>query len=122
MRIFRKFRIPPPRKMHFRGPVGRFFARTGKIFLLTFFDHCAAPVARFSRPGPHASCIFCQRRKERLFPFLIYAIMDAETRRSQSGGNAMQEGRFVLKSPFKPQGDQPQAIEALAAGVQSGMP
>ena len=34
----------------------------------------------------------------------------------------MQEGRFVLKSPFKPQGDQPQAIEALAAGVQSGMP
>ena len=34
----------------------------------------------------------------------------------------MQEGRFVLKSPFKPQGDQPQAIEALAEGVQSGMP
>ena len=34
----------------------------------------------------------------------------------------MQEGRFVLKSPFKPQGDQPQAIEALAAGVQSGIP
>ena len=34
----------------------------------------------------------------------------------------MQEGRFVLKSPFKPQGDQPQAIEALAAGVQEGMP
>jgi len=34
----------------------------------------------------------------------------------------MQEGRFVLKSPFKPQGDQPQAIEALAAGVQAGMP
>ena len=34
----------------------------------------------------------------------------------------MQEGRFVLKSPFKPQGDQPQAIEALTAGVQSGMP
>ena len=34
----------------------------------------------------------------------------------------MQEGRFVLKSPFKPQGDQPQAIEALAQGVQSGMP
>ena len=29
----------------------------------------------------------------------------------------MQEGRFVLKSPFKPQGDQPQAIEALAQGV-----
>ena len=34
----------------------------------------------------------------------------------------MQEGRFVLKSPFKPQGDQPQAIEALAQGVQEGMP
>ena len=34
----------------------------------------------------------------------------------------MQEGRFVLKSPFKPQGDQPQAIEALAEGVSSGMP
>ena len=34
----------------------------------------------------------------------------------------MQEGRFVLKSPFKPQGDQPQAIEALAEGIQSGMP
>ena len=34
----------------------------------------------------------------------------------------MQEGRFVLKSPFRPQGDQPQAIEALAQGIQSGMP
>ena len=34
----------------------------------------------------------------------------------------MQEGRFVLKSPFRPQGDQPQAIEALAEGVLSGMP
>ena len=34
----------------------------------------------------------------------------------------MQEGRFVLKSPFKPQGDQPQAIAALAEGVNSGMP
>ena len=34
----------------------------------------------------------------------------------------MQEGRFVLKSHFKPQGDQPQAIEALAEGVASGMP
>ena len=34
----------------------------------------------------------------------------------------MQEGRFVLKSPFKPQGDQPQAIEALADGIASGMP
>ena len=34
----------------------------------------------------------------------------------------MQESRFVLKSPFSPQGDQPQAIAALAQGVQSGMP
>ena len=34
----------------------------------------------------------------------------------------MQEGRFVLKSPFKPQGDQPQAIDALAQGVNAGMP
>jgi len=34
----------------------------------------------------------------------------------------MQEGRFVLKSPFQPQGDQPQAIEALAEGVNRGMP
>jgi len=34
----------------------------------------------------------------------------------------MQEGRFVLKSPFKPQGDQPQAIEALAQGIREGMP
>jgi len=34
----------------------------------------------------------------------------------------MQEGRFVLKSPFKPQGDQPQAIAALADGIESGMP
>ena len=34
----------------------------------------------------------------------------------------MQEGRFVLKSPFKPQGDQPQAIEALARGVDDGLP
>ena len=34
----------------------------------------------------------------------------------------MQEGRFVLKSPFQPQGDQPQAIEALTKGIQAGMP
>ena len=34
----------------------------------------------------------------------------------------MQENRFVLKSPFKPQGDQPQAIEALAEGINAGMP
>ena len=32
----------------------------------------------------------------------------------------MQDSRFVLKSPFKPQGDQPQAIEALAQGVLAG--
>ena len=30
-------------------------------------------------------------------------------------------GKFVLKAPYKPSGDQPQAIEALAAGVQQGM-
>lgn len=30
-------------------------------------------------------------------------------------------GRFVLKSPFSPQGDQPQAIAALAQGLESGM-
>ena len=34
----------------------------------------------------------------------------------------MQDGRFVLKSPFKPQGDQPQAIAALCEGVKAGMP
>ena len=34
----------------------------------------------------------------------------------------MQESRFVLKSPFKPQGDQPQAITALAEGINAGMP
>ncbi len=34
----------------------------------------------------------------------------------------MQDSRFVLKSPFKPQGDQPQAIEALAQGVAAGLP
>ncbi len=33
----------------------------------------------------------------------------------------MEQGRFVLKSPFKPQGDQPQAIEALAQGVADGL-
>ena len=33
----------------------------------------------------------------------------------------MQEGRFVLKSPFKPQGDQPQAIEALTRGLNMGL-
>ena len=32
----------------------------------------------------------------------------------------MQEGRFVLKSPFKPQGDQPQAIEKLVEGFKEG--
>ena len=30
-------------------------------------------------------------------------------------------GKFVLKAPYKPSGDQPQAIEALAAGVKQGM-
>ncbi len=30
-------------------------------------------------------------------------------------------GRFVLKSPFTAQGDQPQAIAALAQGVEAGM-
>ena len=34
----------------------------------------------------------------------------------------MQDTRFVLKSPFKPQGDQPQAIEALTKGAEAGMP
>ncbi len=31
------------------------------------------------------------------------------------------QGRFVLKAPYKPSGDQPQAIEALARGVQEGL-
>ena len=30
--------------------------------------------------------------------------------------------RFVLSAPFTPQGDQPQAIEALARGLKEGMP
>ncbi len=30
--------------------------------------------------------------------------------------------RFVLKSPFTPQGDQPAAIDALSKGAESGMP
>lgn len=30
------------------------------------------------------------------------------------------ENRFVLKSPFKPQGDQPQAIKELSAGIIEG--
>ena len=34
----------------------------------------------------------------------------------------MQDTRFVLKSPFRPQGDQPQAIEALTRGAEAGMP
>ncbi len=29
--------------------------------------------------------------------------------------------RFVLKAPYAPSGDQPQAIEALASGIQNGM-
>lgn len=31
------------------------------------------------------------------------------------------QGRFVLKAPYKPSGDQPQAIEALSRGVQEGL-
>ena len=31
------------------------------------------------------------------------------------------DGRFVLKSPFSAQGDQPQAIAALARGIQDGV-
>ena len=34
----------------------------------------------------------------------------------------MSDNRFVLKSPFTPQGDQPQAIEALSQGVMDGLP
>lgn len=34
----------------------------------------------------------------------------------------MEQSRFKLVSPFSPQGDQPQAIEALARGVQEGLP
>ncbi len=30
-------------------------------------------------------------------------------------------GRFILKAPYQPSGDQPQAIEALAKGVKEGM-
>ena len=29
--------------------------------------------------------------------------------------------KFVLKAPYKPSGDQPEAIEALARGVMEGM-
>ena len=29
--------------------------------------------------------------------------------------------RFVLKAPYSPSGDQPQAIEALARGFEQGM-
>ena len=36
--------------------------------------------------------------------------------------SAERAGRFVLRSPFTPQGDQPQAIEALAKGAEAGMP
>ena len=32
------------------------------------------------------------------------------------------EGRFVLKSPFTPQGDQPEAIDALVRGAEADMP
>ena len=30
-------------------------------------------------------------------------------------------GKFVLKAPYQPSGDQPQAIEALTKGVNAGM-
>ena len=33
-----------------------------------------------------------------------------------------QNGKFVLKAPYAPRGDQPQAIDALAKGVLAGMP
>ena len=29
--------------------------------------------------------------------------------------------KFVLKAPYKPSGDQPDAIDALARGVQAGL-
>ena len=29
--------------------------------------------------------------------------------------------RFILHSPYKPTGDQPQAIEKLACGIESGL-
>ena len=29
--------------------------------------------------------------------------------------------QFVLKAPYKPSGDQPEAIDALARGIQDGM-
>ena len=29
--------------------------------------------------------------------------------------------KFVLKAPYKPSGDQPEAIDALARGVQAGL-
>ena len=33
----------------------------------------------------------------------------------------MKDGKFILKSPFKPTGDQPEAIDALVSGLESGM-
>ena len=33
----------------------------------------------------------------------------------------MSDGRFHLKSPFKPTGDQPEAIDAICAGLEAGM-
>ncbi len=36
-------------------------------------------------------------------------------------GGCCLEGRFVLKAPYEASGDQPQAIEALARGVNEGM-
>ena len=33
----------------------------------------------------------------------------------------MQENRFKVVSPYEPSGDQPEAIEALAAGLENGI-
>ena len=68
--------------------------------------------------------IFCRKSKGTLVPFylLCYNVGCQHRGCAPAWEVKMQEGRFVLKSPFKPQGDQPQAIEALARGVQEGMP
>ena len=91
-----------------------FFGLTKKIFCRPFLTFvCKAQCA-----GE-----LSESTKEHLFSFLIYAIMDPESGYASKNQEViMQEGRFVLKSPFKPQGDQPQAIEALARGVEDGMP
>lgn len=33
----------------------------------------------------------------------------------------MKDGKFILHSPFKPTGDQPEAIDKLTAGIEAGM-